>query len=148
MYMILSQLESRDAQIAKSKLWCSSKRHKLWNQSVFLYVMVLSCMFVCLLLLQSCLILCNLRACNLPGSSVHGIFQARYWSGLPHPPPGHLPDPGIKLVFLVSPALAGRFFTTGATWGALDMEILKVSTSKNSCADKKPSTYMNNILEK
>ena len=30
------------------------------------------------------------------GSSVHGIFQAKYWSGLPFPPPGDLPDPGIK----------------------------------------------------
>ena len=32
-----------------------------------------------------------------------------YWSGLPFPPPGDLPDPGIKAV---SPALAGGFFTT------------------------------------
>ena len=35
-----------------------------------------------------------------------------YWSGLPYPPPGDLPDPGIKPMSLVSPALAGRFFTT------------------------------------
>ena len=35
-----------------------------------------------------------------------------YWSGLPFPPPGHLPDPGIKPMSLVSPALAGGFFTT------------------------------------
>ena len=35
-----------------------------------------------------------------------------YWSGLPFPPPGHLPDPRIKPKSLVSPALAGRFFTT------------------------------------
>ena len=35
--------------------------------------------------------------------------RQEYWSGLPCPPPGDLPDPGIKLV---SPALAGRFFTT------------------------------------
>ena len=32
-----------------------------------------------------------------------------YWSGLPFPPPGDLPDPGIKLM---SPALAGGFFTS------------------------------------
>ena len=38
-----------------------------------------------------------------------------YWSGLPCPPPRNLPDPGIKLVSLVSPALAGGFLTT---WGA------------------------------
>ena len=34
--------------------------------------------------------------CSPPGSSVHGILQARYWSGLPFPSPGDLPDPGIK----------------------------------------------------
>ena len=33
------------------------------------------------------------------------------------PSPGNLPDPGIKLVSLMSPALAGGFFTTRATWG-------------------------------
>ena len=34
--------------------------------------------------------------CNPPGSSVHGISQAKYWSGLPFPTPGDLPDLGIK----------------------------------------------------
>ena len=34
-----------------------------------------------------------------------------YWSGLPFPPPGDLPDAGIELTSLVSPALTGRFFT-------------------------------------
>ena len=33
--------------------------------------------------------------CNPPGSSVHGIFQEEYQSGLPCPPPGDLPTPGI-----------------------------------------------------
>ena len=46
------------------------------------------------------------------GSSVHGIFQARYWSGLPFPTLGDLPDPGIEPTSLATPALAGRFFTT------------------------------------
>jgi len=31
-----------------------------------------------------------------PGSSVHRIFHAKYWSGLPFPSPGYLPYPGIK----------------------------------------------------
>ena len=34
--------------------------------------------------------------CNLPGSSVHGILQARTLEGLPCPSPGDLPDPGIE----------------------------------------------------
>ena len=46
-----------------------------------------------------------------PGFFVHGIFQARIWSRLPFPPPRDLPDPGIELMSLASPALAGRFFT-------------------------------------
>ena len=44
---------------------------------------------------------------SLPGSSVHGMLQARNWSGLSCPPPGDLPDPGIELQSLTSPALAG-----------------------------------------
>ena len=40
-----------------------------------------------------------------------------YWSGLPYPPPGDLPDPGIEPVSLH--ALTGRFFTTMAIWEAL-----------------------------
>ena len=39
--------------------------------------------------------------------------RQEYQSGLPFPSPGHLPDPGIEPV---SPALAGRFFTTSTTW--------------------------------
>ena len=34
--------------------------------------------------------------CSLPGSSVRGIFQQEYWSGLPFPSPGDLPNPGIE----------------------------------------------------
>ena len=37
--------------------------------------------------------------------------RQEYCSGLPFPPPGDLPDPGIEPAFLVSLALAGRFFT-------------------------------------
>ena len=52
-------------------------------------------------------------------SSVHGILQARTENGLPCPPPGDLSNPGKELLSLMSPALAGRFFTTSATWEAL-----------------------------
>ena len=47
--------------------------------------------------------------CRPPGSSVHGISRQEYWSGLPFPPPGDLPDPGIKPKSPESPALAGGF---------------------------------------
>ena len=52
-----------------------------------------------------------------------GFLRQEYWSGLPFPPPGDLPDPGIKPV---SPALAGEFFTTGKLYhlGNLPIEIV------------------------
>ena len=39
---------------------------------------------------------CDPMDCSPPGSSVHRISQARYWTGLPFPSPEDLPDPGIK----------------------------------------------------
>ena len=45
-----------------------------------------------------------------------GFSRQEYWSGLPCPPPGDLPNPGIKPASLISPVLAGRFFTTSAIW--------------------------------
>ena len=41
-----------------------------------------------------------------------GFSRQQYWSGLPCPPPGALPDSGIKATSLMSPALAGGFFNT------------------------------------
>ena len=47
-----------------------------------------------------------------------GFSRQEYWSGVPYAPEGDLPDPGIEPVFLMSPALAGGFFTTNTTWEA------------------------------
>ena len=47
-----------------------------------------------------------------------GFPRQEYWSGLPLPSPGDLPEAGIEPTSLVPPALAGRFFTTSATWEA------------------------------
>ena len=63
---------------------------------------------------QSCLTLCDPVDCSPPGSTVHGIFQAR--SGLPFPSPTDLPDPGIEPASPESPALAGRFSITEPPW--------------------------------
>ena len=48
-----------------------------------------------------------------------GFSKQENWSGLPCPPLGDLPNVGIKPASLMSPALAGEFFTTSATWEAL-----------------------------
>ena len=45
-----------------------------------------------------------------------GFSRQDYWSGLPCPLLGDLPDPGIVPMSLVSPALVGRFFTISAPW--------------------------------
>ena len=62
------------------------------------------------LVAQFCPTLCDPMDCSPPGSSVHGILDSgfhgildsmgirqEYWSGLPFPTPGDLPDPGIFL---------------------------------------------------
>ena len=74
----------------------------------------------------ACVLSCfsRVRLCATPWTAAHqaplsmGFSRQEYWSGLPCPPLGDLPDPGIKPTSLVSPALAGGFFTTSATWEA------------------------------
>ena len=45
-----------------------------------------------------------------------GFSRQDYWSGLPCPPPRDVPEPGMEPTSLKSPTLAGRFFTTSASW--------------------------------
>ena len=45
-----------------------------------------------------------------------GFSRQEYWSGLPLPSPGDRPQPGIEPTSLMSPALAGTFFSTSTTW--------------------------------
>ena len=73
---------------------------------------------VCAKSRQSCLTLCDPMDCSLPGSSVHGILQARILEWVAMPSSGDLPHPEIEPVSLI-PALAGCFFTTSATWETL-----------------------------
>ena len=62
-----------------------------------IYMCVRVCVCVCARSLQSCL-LCDTIDCSPPGSSVHEI--QKYWSGLPFPPPGDLPNSGTELTSL------------------------------------------------
>ena len=61
-------------------------------------------------------------ACQAPLSK--GFSRQEYWSGLPCPPPGDFSNPGMEPESLMSPTLAGRFFTTSATWEAPNPEHL------------------------
>ena len=47
-------------------------------------------------MLYHILLLSDPMGCNPPGSSAHGFLQQEYWSGLPCPPPGDLPNSGTK----------------------------------------------------
>ena len=72
----------------------------------------------------ACVCMCTLscfshvRLCETLWTAAHqaplsmGFSMQEYWSGLSCPPPGDLPDPGIKPMSLKSAALPGRFFTT------------------------------------
>ena len=62
---------------------------------------------------------------GLPGSSVHGILQARVleWVAMPSSRDSNLPNSGIKPASLMSPAFAGGFFTTRTTWEAQELSI-------------------------
>ena len=64
---------------------------------------------VCML---SCVRLCDPMGCSLWAPLSMGFSRQESWSGLPFLPSGDLPDPGIKPVSPVSPALAGGFLTT------------------------------------
>ena len=99
--------------------WVQSRTYfwgsfKWWNE-------LIQCLIhgkhsMCVLVTQSCPTLQPHG--NPPGSSVHGILQARILEWVLCPPSGDLPDPGIEPMSLMSPSLAGGFLTTSATWEA------------------------------
>ena len=67
---------------------------------------------LCVLSRFSHIQLCDPTDHNPPAPLSMEFSRQEYWRGLPCPPPGDLPDPGIKPTSLISPVLAGRFFTT------------------------------------
>ena len=64
-----------------------------------------------------------------PGSSVYGILQARILELVAIPFSRDLPDPGIEPMSLMTPALAGGFFTTSATWESLEQCLINIHIS-------------------
>ena len=71
------------------------------------------------------------RACQAALSM--GCSRQEYWSGLPFPPPGNLPNPGIKPASLVSPALASRFFTAESPGKPLGEESDQIRSVTQLC---------------
>ena len=87
----------------------SSQKFSKWELIHRVYEQLLFC---CYLVVKSCPSFCDSMtvACQDPLSME--FFKQEYWSGWTFPSPGDLPDPGMEPKTLVSPALAGRFFTT------------------------------------
>ena len=85
---------------------------------------------VCVLI---CVRLCNPIDYGRQASLSMGFSRQEYCRGLPFPPPGDLLNPGIEPASLMSPTLAGEFFTTSTTW-----EAQKLIWGKLSCPDTTP----------
>ena len=71
---------------------------------------------------------CDPMDCGPPGSSVHGILQARILEWVAISYSRDVPDPGMEAVSLASLTLAGEFFTTvplGSPHTTLDLSQLK-----------------------
>ena len=74
------------------------------------------CMHACMLTCFSCIQLFVTHWTTTPQAPLSmGVSRQEYWNGLPCPPPGDLPNPGIEPMYPMSLAQAGGFFTTNAT---------------------------------
>ena len=76
--------------------------YQLWN--IYILEHLLACLLSCFSHVRLFVTLWTI-ACQVPLSME--FSRQEYWSGLPSPPPWDLSDPGIELVFLMSPASAG-----------------------------------------
>ena len=73
--------------------------------------------FVCMLSCFGCVCLFAALWTVAPQAPLSmGFLRQEYWSGLPCPPPGDLPNPGTEPTSRTFPALVGEFFTTSSTW--------------------------------
>ena len=98
---------------------------------------------VVVLVNKLCPTLCKPVHYRRPGSP-HGFFRQEQQSGLPFPPPGDLPDPGIKLE---SPSLVGRFSTTEPPGKPLESsEWVEVSQSRPTLCDPMDCSLPGSLL--
>ena len=101
----------------KLYLYSINVKHPCFSVLILFAFKSLSLFKLCLCA-QSSPTLCDSIDSSMPGSSVYGIFRQRYWSGLPFPSQGDLPNLGNEPLCLMSLALVGRFFIISTTWEA------------------------------
>ena len=82
---------------------------------------------MCAKSLQSCLTLYDPMDVASQALLPMELSRQEYWSGFPGPPPGDLPNPGIKPMSLMSPVLAGGFFSSSATWEVQPTEVIPLN---------------------
>ena len=113
---------SREDKLSLPDTWLSSssleRRLDVQDEATIPWALVDGPISLCILSLFSRVRFCDPMDCSLQASLSMGFSRQEYWCGLPCPSPGGLPNPGIELTSLMSPALAGRIFTTSATKGS------------------------------
>ena len=104
----------------------------------------------CCLVAKSCPTFCNPTDCSPSGSSALGFSRQEYWSGVPFPSPGDLPDPGIESTsytwaggFLTIEPLRKPATTITSPWNALHLARRRVIAGKDSL--KKSLTQLHTI---
>ena len=88
--------------------------------------------YMCANPLQSCPTLCDPVDYNPPAPPSMGFSRQEHWSGSPCAPPGDLLKPRDQTHVSMSPALAGRCFTTNATWETLKGDVPRCSVGSDS----------------
>ena len=96
----------------------------LLMEASFFSVCVCVCVCVCMPTLSCVWFFANAWTVACQAPLCLRFSRQEYWSRLPFPTPGDLPDPEIKTPSLVSPAQAGRFFTTAPLWKPLFLSVL------------------------
>ena len=113
-YTVVDSLVNMVSSIQKhrgpQKLMTRTQCSKIWNSCRLVHCV---CVFSCVWLFEAQWIIAHQAPLSVEFS------RQEYWSGVTFPTAGDLPDPGIEPTSLAYPVLAGRFFTTSATWEAL-----------------------------
>ena len=103
-------------------------------------------MCVCALLLSHVQLFVIPWTCSLPVSSIHGIFQARILEWVAISFSRNLPYPGMELTSLVSPALAGRLFTTESPEKPI-FSYINTQTQAHTHRDIHPELLLDSLVQ-